>query len=314
MDDEVILKLSGIDKRFGGITALSDMNFELRKAEIHAICGENGAGKSTLMKIVTGVYQPDKGKIILDNEEIVIANPLDAFSKGIAIIYQETSLFEEMTVLENIFINRELNKKIGPVPLLDYKAMKSTMSSILKKLDIAIPFNEKIKNLGMAQKQMIEIAKALVFKSKILILDEPTASLTQNEVDLLFTIIRDLKKNGISVAYISHRLEEIFLLCDRVTVIRDGHYISTRDTEKTNKNDLVADMVGRNMDNFFPKAKVDIGEEILTVNGLGDQKLLRNINFTAKKGEIVGFAGLIGSGRTELALALCGITGFTNGT
>jgi ABC-type sugar transport system ATPase subunit len=311
--DEVILRLSGIDKRFGGITALADMNFELRKAEIHAICGENGAGKSTLMKIVTGVYQPDKGRIILDNEEISIANPLDAFSKGISIIYQETSLFEEMTVLENIFINRELIKKAGPVSFLDYRTMKSTMGSILGKLDISIPFNEKIKNLGMAQKQMIEIAKALVFKSKILILDEPTASLTQNEVDLLFTIIRDLKKNGISIAYISHRLEEIFLLCDRVTVIRDGRYISTRDTEKTNKNELVADMVDRTMDNFFPKIKVAVGAEILTVDGLGDKKLLHNICFTARKGEIVGFAGLIGSGRTELALALCGITGFTDG-
>ncbi|MDR2048328.1 MAG: sugar ABC transporter ATP-binding protein [Treponema sp.] len=312
--DDVVLKLSGIDKQFGGIKALSDMNFELRKAEIHAICGENGAGKSTLMKIVTGVYKPDRGKIFLNNEEVSIANPLDSFSKGIAIIYQETSLFEEMTVLENIFVNRELVKKAGPLSFLDYKAMKTTMTSILKRLDISIPFNEKIKNLGMARKQMIEIAKALVFKSRILILDEPTASLTQNEVNLLFTIIRDLKRNGISVAYISHRLEEIFLLCDRVTVIRDGHYISTRTTAETNKGVLVADMVGRTMDNYFPKMKVNAGDEILKVDGLGDKKLLHNIHFNAGKGEIIGFAGLIGSGRTELALALCGITGFTAGT
>ena len=316
MSDEinnVILQLIGIDKHFGGITALTGMNFELKQGEIHAICGENGAGKSTLMKIVTGVYQPDNGKIILNGEETQIKDPLDSFSKGIAIIFQETSLFEEMTVLENIFINRELVKKTGLFSLLDYKAMKSAMTSILEKMNISIPFNEKIKNLGMAQKQMIEIAKALVFKSKILILDEPTASLTQNEVNTLFNIIRDLKKNGISIAYISHRLEEIFTLCDRVTVIRDGRYISTREIEKTNKDELVAGMVGRNMNNYFPKAAVEIGAEILNVTGLGDRKLLHNISFNAKKGEIVGFAGLVGSGRTELALALCGITGYTSG-
>ncbi|MDR1129187.1 MAG: ATP-binding cassette domain-containing protein, partial [Treponema sp.] len=216
--DKIALRLSSITKSFPGVIALNDMDFELRSGEIHAICGENGAGKSTLMKVVTGVHAPDSGQIAIFGEEVKFSNPLDAFSRGISIIYQETSLFEEMTVLDNLFLNREIVKKAGPFTVLDYKAMALKMENILKSLRISIPVDEKIKSLGMAQKQMVEIAKALTFESRILILDEPTASLTQQEVDALFAIIRDLKKHGVSIVYISHRLEEIFTLCDRVTV------------------------------------------------------------------------------------------------
>jgi ABC-type sugar transport system ATPase subunit len=305
---DTALQLSAIVKTFPGVVALNDMNFCLRQGEIHAICGENGAGKSTLMKVVTGVHSPDQGTITLFDREEKIANPVDAFSKGIAIIYQETSLFEEMTVLENLFLGREIVKKIGPLPVLDYKAMALRMESILRSLHISIPMDEKIKNLGMAQKQMVEIAKALTFQSRILILDEPTASLTQEEVDALFAIIRGLRDNGVSIVYISHRLEEIFILCDRVTVIRDGRYISTKEVAKTNKDQLVADMVGRSMDNYYPKTAVEIGEELLSVRKLGDRELLHDISFHVRRGEILGFAGLAGSGRTELAMALSGFT------
>jgi ABC-type sugar transport system ATPase subunit len=296
------------------VAALKDMNFELRKGEIHAICGENGAGKSTLMKVVTGVHAPDRGAIYLFGEKEKFANPLDAFAKGIAIIYQETSLFEEMTVLENLFLGRELVKKAGPFTILDYKAMALKMEGIFRSLRISVPVDEKIKNLGMAQKQMVEIARALTFQSRILILDEPTASLTQEEVDALFAIIRGLRDTGVSIVYISHRLEEIFALCDRVTVIRDGRYISTRNVAETGKDALVADMVGRSMDNYYPKADAHIGGELLSVHNLGDRELLRDISFYIRKGEILGFAGLAGSGRTELALTLCGFTPPLTGT
>ncbi|MDR0475979.1 MAG: sugar ABC transporter ATP-binding protein, partial [Treponema sp.] len=286
--DKIALHLSSIRKTFPGVIALNDMSFELKAGEIHAICGENGAGKSTLMKVVTGVYPPDSGKIILFGKEIKFSNPLEAFTSGIAIIYQETSLFEEMTVLENLFLNREIIKKVGPFKALDYHAMAQKMESIFKNLHISIPLDEKIKNLGMAQKQMVEIARALTFESQILILDEPTASLTQEEVDALFSIIRNLKETGVSIVYISHRLEEIFTLCDRVTVIRDGRYISTRDVSSTNKDQLVADMVGRSMDNYYPKTEVSIGETLLTVKDLGDSELLHDINFQISRGEILG--------------------------
>jgi ABC-type sugar transport system ATPase subunit len=310
---QVALRLKGIVKTFPGVVALSDMNFELRQGEIHAICGENGAGKSTLMKVVTGVHTPDEGVIELFGQGAKIQGPMDAFEKGIAIIYQETSLFEEMTVLENLFLGREKTKKIGPVTVLDYRAMAREMNGIFKRLRLNIPYNEKIKNLGMAQKQMVEIAKALTFHSRILILDEPTASLTQQEVDALFGIIRELKGEGVSIVYISHRLEEIFQLCDRVTVIRDGRYISTRTVADTCKDELVTDMVGRSMSNYYPKAEVKIGGPLLSAKGLGDQNLLHGIDFFVKKGEILGFAGIAGSGRTELAQALCGFTPLTRG-
>ncbi|GHU66039.1 ribose import ATP-binding protein RbsA [Spirochaetia bacterium] len=310
---ELAMRLESIVKTFPGVTALENMNFELKAGEIHAICGENGAGKSTLMKVVSGVYEPDGGKIFLFDKEVTIKGPLDALSKGVGIIYQETSLFEAMTVLENLFLGREIIKKAGPFSILNYRAMAAQVDEIFKTLGMTLSPEEKIKNLGMAQKQMVEIAKALTFKSRILILDEPTASLTQQEVDSLFNVIRDLRSKGVSIVYISHRLEEIFTLCDRVTVIRDGRYISTREVSKTNKDELVADMVGRSMDNYYPKTTVEIGGELLSVKGLNCKTLLHNINFDVRKGEILGFAGLAGSGRTELAQALCGFTPIETG-
>lgn len=302
-----ILRLENIIKTFPGVLALSDMNFSLYSGEIHAICGENGAGKSTLMKVVTGVYKPDSGSIYVNGEKQIFNNPNQSFAEGISIIYQETSLFEEMTVLENLFLGHEKQKKVlGVLPVLDYHAMALDVKRIFKMLNTKIDLYAKIKELGMAQKQMVEIAKALTFDSKILILDEPTASLTQIEVDALFEIIKKLRASGVGVVYISHRLEEIFEVCDRVTVIRDGKYISTKNVNETDKDALVADMVGRSMNNYYPKTLTEIGDELLRVEGLNVEGLLENISFNVQKGEIVGFAGLAGSGRTELAQALCG--------
>lgn len=308
-----VLRLKNIVKTFPGVLVLDDMNFDLNSGEIHAICGENGAGKSTMMKIVTGVYKPDEGEIFIEGDSVTLEGPNDAFDKGVAIIYQETSLFEEMTILENIFLGHELTKKVAGITVLDYAKMREEAKKIFKIMNVNLDLDEKTKNMGMAQKQMIEIAKALTFHSKILILDEPTASLTQREVDALFDIVRKLKSEGVAVVYISHRLEEIFELCDRVTVIRDGKYISCKDVKDTDKDQLVTDMVGRSMDNYYPKVEVEIGGELIRVEHLTQDGVLNDINFDIKKGEIVGFSGLAGAGRTELAQALCGFTKIDSG-
>lgn len=302
-----LLELDGIIKTFPGVLALNHMGFSLKAGEIHAVCGENGAGKSTLMKIISGVYQPDTGEIRINGQSRKFATPMESLEAGIAVIYQETSLFEEMTVLENLFLCHEIQKKIlGILPVIDYKTMRAKVESTFAKLDTDIDLDSKIKDLGMAQKQMVEIAKALTYDSKILILDEPTASLTQREVDALFRIVRNLRDSGVGIVYISHRLEEIFELCDRVTVIRDGEYVSTKVVAETCHDDLVADMVGRAISCYYPKANSEIGDKIFEVEGLSVAGLINDINFHVGKNEIVGFAGLAGSGRTEMAQAICG--------
>lgn len=302
-----LLELRNIVKSFPGVLALSGINFTLHAGEVHAICGENGAGKSTLMKIVSGVYPPDSGELFADGEKQAFSNPMEAYQKGVAIIFQETSLFEEMTVLENLFLGRESQKKIGFMPILDYADMKQKAKAIFKKLNAGIDIHAKIKTLGMAQKQIVEIAKGLTFDAKILIFDEPTASLTQREVDALFKTINQLKSEGMGVVYISHRLEEIFEICDKVTVIRDGQHISTKNVGDTHKDELVADMVGRAMNNYYPKTETKLGEVFFRVENFYDEGFLRDISFEARRGEILGFAGLAGAGRTELMEACCGL-------
>lgn len=304
-----ILELKDIVKSFPGVMALNGIKFELKSGEIHAICGENGAGKSTLMKVVCGVYKPDQGTIRVNGQEEHFSNPMEAYGKGVSIIFQETSLFEEMTVLDNLFLGHEITRKAGPITVIDYGAMRGKANEIFKHLNTAMDLDITIKELGMAQKQMVEIAKALTFDANIIIFDEPTASLTQREVTALFEIVNNLKKEGLGIVYISHRLEEIFEICDCVTVIRDGQYISTKLVKDTNKDELVADMVGRKMGSYYPKADTEIGQEILRVEHYYDQGFLNDISFTLNKGEILGFAGLAGAGRTELMESLCGFTG-----
>lgn len=303
-----ILKLEHIYKSFPGVKALDDMQIELEQGEMHAVCGENGAGKSTLMKVITGVYKADSGNMYLNNEKITVKEPNDAYGKGIAIIFQETSLFKDLTVLENMFMGHEPVKTVCGIKNIDYKAMNKKAEEIFEFLGISyISFDEKIDNLGVASKQMVEIAKALTYDANILIFDEPTAALTNKEVRALFETIARLKKQGISMLYISHRMEEIFEIADRVTVIRDGSYVRTAGIREVTEQQLISWMVGREMGDMYPKAEVEIGEPILKVKGLTKPGLLENIDFEVRQGEILGFAGLAGAGRTEIAECLCGL-------
>lgn len=311
---KTILQLKNIVKTFPGVLALNDINFDLKSGEIHAICGENGAGKSTLMKVVCGVHNPNSGEMLVNEKQETFQSPMEAYQKGVSIIFQETSLFEEMTVLDNMFLGHELTKKVAGITVIDYKSMRKKAQEIFKRLNTNMKLDAQIKSLGMAQKQMVEIAKALTFDANIIIFDEPTASLTQREVVALFAIIKDLKKDGLGIVYISHRLEEIFELCDRVTVVRDGEYISTKNVIDTNKDELVADMVGRKMDNYYPKTDTKPGDEIFRVEHYYDDDFLEDISFHVRKGEILGFAGLAGAGRTELMESICGFTGKSAGT
>lgn len=307
------LELKNITKTFPGVKALDNMQLSLKKGEIHAICGENGAGKSTLMKIITGVYQPDKGDIILNGEKVTFKNPNEAYDKGISIIYQENSLFPDLTVLENMFIGHEPTRNIGPVKAIDYKAMTKEAERIFERLGETVDLNTTVSGLSVATKQMVEIAKAMTYDADILILDEPTAALTNRETEALFRIIDRLKSEGVSMLYISHRLEEIFEIADRVTVIRDGEYVATSDTKSVTEEQLIAWMVGRNVDNLYPKFHVDIGENVLELKNVNQEGVLKNINLNLKKGEILGISGLAGSGRTELAEAISGLTQIDSG-
>lgn len=311
---EDVLRLENINKSFPGVKALTNMSFSIKLGEVHAICGENGAGKSTLMKIVSGVYQADSGKIYIDGKEEHIDNPNDAFEKGVAIMHQETNLFGQMTILDNIFLCHEIKKKVAGISVIDYPAMEERVVKILEELNFNIDVHRLVQDVGMAQKQVIEIAKALTFQAKILIMDEPTASLTMKEVDALFAIIKKLSSQGVAIVYISHRLEEIFKICDRVTVIRDGEWISTNEVTDIDKNRLVADMVGREISQFYPKCEPNIGNKVFELKDFCQKGIFRHVNLDIHKGEIVGLSGLAGAGRTELAHAICGFTHPDSGT
>ena len=307
---DIILKLEDICKSFPGVKALDHMQIELARGEMHAVCGENGAGKSTLMKVITGVYKADSGNMYLNGEKVTIREPNDAYAKGIAIIFQETSLFKDLTVLENIFMGHEPVKKVfGVIPNIDYRAMKEKAQQIFEFLGIdkEISFDAKVDDLGVAAKQMVEIAKALTYDANILIFDEPTAALTSKDVRALFQTIARLKESGISMMYISHRMEEIFEIADRVTVIRDGSFVRTAAIGEVTEKELIAWMVGREMNEMYPKAEVEIGKPILEVKNLSKEGLLKNITFEVRQGEIFGVAGLAGAGRTEMAECLSGL-------
>lgn len=312
MENTDVLVIKGVDKHFPGVQALSNVNIDLRASEVHAVCGENGAGKSTLMKIICGVHQPDCGTMELHGEPFVVANPNEAYARGIAIIYQESSLFPDLTVLENIFMGHEIMKPVlpflSPMTMIDYPAMRAKATAVFDRLGMEIDLDAEVSTLGVATKQMVEIAKALTFESRILILDEPTAALTSKEVDTLFDTIRRLRDDGHSMLYISHRLDEVFQIADRVTVYRDGQYINTSDVKDVTKDQLVSWMVGRTLTNLYPKETVEIGEVVLEVEHLSQRGLLHDVSFQLRRGEILGISGLAGAGRTELAQAFCGLT------
>ncbi|TKI75499.1 sugar ABC transporter ATP-binding protein, partial [Citrobacter freundii] len=295
------------------VLALSNVDFALRKGEVHALLGENGAGKSTLMKILSGVYQPDEGDIIFEGQSVSFANPLSAQSAGITIIHQEFNLFPELTVEENIFIGREFCKNNRW--RLDEKQQRQAAIDILQKLNLNISPETLVADLTVAQQQMVEIAKAISVNAKILIMDEPTAALTETEIDSLFQVTRLLKEQGTGIVYISHRLEELALIADRATVMRDGQFIATVDYDAVKISDLIAMMVGRDLGNIYPRrGPLAQRKPVLEVSGLTRNGVLNNIDFTLYQGEILGFAGLMGAGRTELARAIFGADPIDGGT
>ncbi|ADO49627.1 sugar ABC transporter ATP-binding protein [[Enterobacter] lignolyticus] len=302
---ETFLQMSHITKRFPGVLALSNVSFNLRPGEVHALLGENGAGKSTLMKILSGVYQPDEGEITFEGNPVSFADPLSAQRAGITIIHQEFNLFPDLTVEENIFIGREFCKNNRW--RLDDKSQRQAVVDILKQLNLSVSPQTRVADLTVAQQQMVEIAKAISVNAKVLIMDEPTAALTESEIESLFAVTRLLKARGTGIVYISHRLEELALIADRATVMRDGQYIATVDYELVQISELIAMMVGRDLGNIYPKrAPQTRRQPVLEVKGLQRKDVLHDISFTLHRGEILGLAGLMGAGRTELGRALFG--------
>jgi ABC-type sugar transport system ATPase subunit len=311
MNSVEILKMTGITKKFPGVMALQDVNFILHKGEVHALLGENGAGKSTLMKVLGGIHKPNAGQIFLEGKEVEIKNVDDSQNLGVSIIHQELVLVSGMTVAQNIFLGKE--KSYNHVFYLNDKEMNIKAQKLLDRLGVDINAKDYISDLSVAQQQMVEIAKALSFESKIVVMDEPTATLTDKEVNKLFELIKSLKKQKISIIYISHRMEELFAISDKVSVMRDGQYIGTEKTKETTKSKLVEMMVGRKIEKFFVKSEHEKFEKILEVKDLNRKGVLNNINFDLFKGEILGVSGIVGAGRTELMRALFGIDKIDSG-
>ena len=303
-EDKNILEFQSITKEFPGVKALDNISMSFRYGEVHALRGENGAGKSTLMKILSGVYQPTSGELIYKGQKKLFKNPHQAQLDGISIIFQEFSLIRNFDVVDNVFINREPSNKLGHI---NRKEAKSLTEALLKELDIELDIHAKAGNLTVVQQQVVEIVKALSVDANILIMDEPSAALTDKEVRKLFDIIRMLKAKGVTVIYISHMLEEIFEICDRVTVIKDGQFIGTKDTNDTDKDGLIRMMVGRDIEDYFPALPAKQEKILMQVKNLNKGKKLTDINFELFKGEVLGVAGMVGSGRTILAQCLLGI-------
>ncbi len=301
-----LLQLSGISKTFPGVRALDNISFDVFPGEVHALLGENGAGKSTLIKIIAGVYQPDAGEMLLNGQPVQFSHPGQAQSAGIAAIYQELLLYPELTVAENIFMGHAPHNRLGGV---DWAAMNQQARGILASLEIeGLDVTRKVGSLTVGNRQRVEIAKALSQDARILIMDEPTAALTEADVQSLFNTVRLLRTRGVAIIYISHRLQEVFILADRVTVLRDGHYVGTKPVSETREEDLVSMMVGRTIDDMFPKLATEIGKPVLEVRDLWHKPLTKGVSMTVRAGEIVGLAGLVGSGRSELAQVIFGMT------
>ena len=299
------LELKNISKNFHGVKALQNVDFQLKENSIHALLGENGAGKSTLVKILCGVYQPDSGSIHLNNQQQTISNPAISLSLGISAIHQESVMFDELTVTENIFIGNHLTKSNG---LIDWGLMENKTKQLLEELEANIEPNEKIKDLSIAQRHIVQISRSLIHDADIVIMDEPTASLSQKEINELYTIIRNLKKQNKSIIFISHKLDEVMEVCDDFTVLRDGELIKSDVISNTDKDQLITHMAGREVNQIFPKNNVTIENEIFQVSNFYKKTQFKNINFNLRKKEILGFYGLVGSGRTEIMKSIFGIT------
>ena len=306
---EYVLELKGITKIFPGVKALNNVQFQLKPGEVHALMGENGAGKSTFIKVITGVHKAEEGEMYLFGNKVDFKGPKDAQAAGIAAVYQHPTSYPDLTVTENIFMNHEI-KKNG---IIQWKAMNAEAQSYLDQLDADFKATDVMGALSVAQQQMVEIAKAVSTHAKIIILDEPTAALTANESQKLYKIVDQLKESGVSIIFISHRFEDMYRLASRVTVFRDSQYIGTYDVDGITNADLIKHMVGREINDLFPKPEVKLGDEMLRIENFSRTGYFKGVNINVKAGEIVGLTGLVGAGRTEVMEAVCGITGHNEG-
>ncbi|MGG0285725.1 sugar ABC transporter ATP-binding protein [Peribacillus butanolivorans] len=304
------IEMKNIYKAFGQNKVLEGVQFSLEAGEVHALMGENGAGKSTLMNILTGLHKHDQGTIEINGKETSFKDSKEAEEAGMAFIRQELNIWPEMTVLENLFIGKEMVNTFG---VLRNKQMKARANEIFKTLNISLPFDKEAGLCSVGEQQMIEIAKALMTDAEVIIMDEPTAALTDREIEKLFEVMKGLTKKGVSLVYISHRMEEIFAICDRITVMRDGKTVDTKRIKDTNFDEVVQKMVGRELEDRFPHREAHLGEVVLDVKGLTKKGLFEDIHFAVRKGEIVGVAGLMGAGRTEIMRALFGVDQIDSG-
>jgi galactofuranose transport system ATP-binding protein len=317
METDLLLRMENIIKKFPGVMALKGVQLNIRKGEVHALMGENGAGKSTLIKILTGVYNQDEGRIVFDGEEVTFKAPIEAQLKGISTIYQEVNLIPYMSVTENIFIGREPKTKYATI---NWKKAHEDARSLLLSMGIDIDVQQPVNTYSTAIQQMVSIARAVSMEAKLVIMDEPTSSLDDKEVEVLFNVIGKLKKNGVSIIFVSHRLDEIYKVCDRITVLRDGDYIGTWTTSELTQNQLIAHMIGKTEQEAaaLMKAKVSTGKpkETVTIKleGIKQGNRVQNVSFELYEGEVLGLAGLLGSGRTEIAKIIAGITAPDEGT
>lgn len=304
------LQMKGITKRFPGVLALDNIDFEVTRGEVVALMGENGAGKSTLMKILSGAFSKDEGEVFIDGHKEDIKSPLTSIQLGISTIYQELNVLPNLDIAENIFVGKELNKK----GFVDKKNMHNEAKRLIEKVGLRIDTHTLVSNLSTAQKQMIEVARALSFDAKLIIMDEPTSSLTETETDRLMQIIRELKNQNVAIIFITHRMKEIFEIADRVAVMRDGKMVCSLSVASTNQDEVIKHMVGREVENIFDKEEVDIGDVVLEVQNLATKDFLKDINFNVRQGEILGVAGLVGAGRSEVMRAVFGVDKKETGT
>ncbi|MCY8513161.1 sugar ABC transporter ATP-binding protein [Bacillus atrophaeus] len=304
------IDMNDIHKAFGKNQVLSGVSFNLKPGEVHALMGENGAGKSTLMNLLTGLHGLDKGSIRINGKETYFSNPKEAEQNGIAFIHQELNIWPEMTVLENLFIGKEMTSKLG---ILNTKKMKALAKKQFEKLSVSLSLDQEAGKCSVGQQQMIEIAKALMTKAEVIIMDEPTAALTEREITKLFEVIASLKKDGVSIVYISHRMEEIFSICDRITIMRDGKTVDTTNISETSFDEVVKKMVGRALTDRYPQRRPELGDIVLEVRDASKKGSFEHVSFHVRSGEIVGVSGLMGAGRTEIMRALFGIDRLDSG-
>ena len=309
--DEIKMRVSGIEKSFPGVKALSNIEFSVRRGTVHALCGENGAGKSTLMKIIMGLYKADKGQIYIDGKPVEIKNPIQAREYGISMIAQELNYGPELSIEENLFMGR---LPVTRYKKVDWKRVRREAEEFLKEEGLPYSPSQKLKTLTVSDIQMLEIIKAITNNAQIVIMDEPTSSITDREVKQLFGKIEELKKKGVAIIYISHKMDEVFQIADDITVLRDGTVVSTDRAEDLDLDTVIARMVGRKLSNVYPKEEIPIGEKAIEVEHFCQDGMFDDVNFYARKGEIVGFAGLVGAGRTETMRAVFGLDPHSTGT